>query len=172
MIDLDDLEGLCPGLPKQSAGPLALRACVALERRHSPGVVLDATVRGAPLQDELRWSPLPRSVAPTQDDLRATEEGAVAIGLALAARHCGWSVRRCLQSRLAEGADWLMLDAANRRVVLEVGGTDDGRVEALLVGKLGQARRSWLARGGTPAAACVVRFAEPRALLQSDHESR
>jgi hypothetical protein len=108
-------------------------------------------------------------VAATQDNLRVTEEGAVAIALALSARHCRWRVVRCLQSRLSEGADWLMIDAEERRVVLEVGGTDEGRLEALLSAKLGQARRSLFARHGTPAA-CVVRFADPRARLQSDHE--
>ena len=171
MIDLDDLEGLCPGLPKESAGPLALRACVALERRHSPGVVLDATIHGLPEWEEIRWSKLPAAVASTQDDLRVTEEGAVAIALALSARHGRWRVVRCLQSRLGEGADWLMIDASQRRVVLEVGGTDEGNLEALLSVKTKQARGSVFSRHGR-AAACVVRFLEPRALLQSDHEPR
>lgn len=167
MIDLEDLEGLCPGLPKESAGPLALRACVALERRHSPGVALAATVHGESQREELRWRKLPATVAPTQDDLRVTEEGAVAIALALSARHCRWRVVRCLQARLGEGADWLMVDASQRRIVLEVGGTDEGSLGALLSQKAEQARSSIFSRHGLPAA-CVVRFAEPRALLQSD----
>jgi hypothetical protein len=62
-----------------------------------------------------------------------------------------------------------MIDTAERRVVLEVGGTDEGRLEALLSVKMEQARRSVFSRHGAPAA-CVVRFADPRALLQSDHE--
>ncbi|HSK04036.1 MAG TPA: hypothetical protein VK932_22435 [Kofleriaceae bacterium] len=171
MIDLDDLEGLCPGLPRESAGPLALRACVALERRHRPGVVLDTTVHGASEREVIRWSKLPATIASTQDDLRVTEEGAIAIALALSARHCGWRVVRCLQSRLGEGADWLMADASERRVVLEVGGTDEGSLGALLSVKAQQARGSIFSRHGRPAA-CVVRFREPRALLQSDHEPR
>jgi hypothetical protein len=171
VIDLDDLEGLCPGLPKESAGPLALRARVALERRHSSGVVLDVTIHGASEREEVRWSKLPAAVAATQDDLRVTEEGAVAIALALSARHCQWRVVRCLQARLGEGADWLMIDPAKQRVVLEVGGTDEGSLGALLSMKTKQARSSVLSRHGR-AAACVVRFAEPRALLQSDHEPR
>jgi len=171
VIDLDDLEGLCPGLPKESAGPLALRACVALERRHSPGVALAATVHGALEREEILWSKLPARVASTQDDLRVTEEGAVAIALALSARHCRWRVVRCLQSRLGEGADWLMADASERRVVMEVGGTDEGSLGALLSVKMEQARSSIFSRHGRPVA-CVVRFVEPRALLQSDHEPR
>jgi hypothetical protein len=171
VIDLDDLEGLCPGLPKESAGPLALRACVALERRHSSGVALDATVHGAPAWEEICWSKLPARVASTQDDLRVTEEGAVAIALALSARHCRWGVVRCLQSRLGEGADWLMVDPSKRRIVLEVGGTDEGSLGALLSVKTKQARSSIFSRHGRPAA-CVVRFVEPRALLESDHEPR
>jgi hypothetical protein len=128
-------------------------------------------IQDAPEREEIRWSKLPAGVAPTQDDLRVTEEGAVAIALALSARRCRWRVVRCLQSRLGEGADWLMIDTAKRRIVLEVGGTDEGRLEALLSAKLEQARRSPFSRRGTPAA-CVVRFADPRALLRSDHEHR
>jgi hypothetical protein len=144
---------------------------VALERRHSPGVILDANVDGAPKREEIRWNKLPVRVAPTQDDLRVTEEGAVALALALSARQCRWRVVRCLQSRLGEGADWLMVDASKRRVILEVGGTDEGHLDALLSVKMGQARRSPFSRHGKPAA-CVVRFVEPRALLASDHEHR
>jgi hypothetical protein len=115
MIDLDDLERLCPGLPEESAAPLALRACVALERRHAPGVLLHTRVDGTVEREEIRWSKLPASVATTQDTLRVTEEGAIAIALAISARRCDWRVVRCLQSRLGEGADWLMIDASQRR---------------------------------------------------------
>lgn len=171
MIDLDDLAGLCPGLPKESAGPLTLRACVALERRHRPGILLNTTMEGKHEREELRWRKLPARVAPTQDDLRVTEEGAVAIALALSARHYRWRVVRCLQSRLAEGADWLLADPSNRRIVLEVGGTDEGNLERLLTAKKNQARSSILSRR-SKAAACVVRFVEPRALLWSDDDPR
>jgi hypothetical protein len=103
VIDLDDLEALCPGLPTESAGPLALRACVALERRHSSGVTMDVVLDGTREREQIRWSRLPVNVAPTQDDLRVTEEGAVAIALALSARHCRWRVVRCLQSKAWRG---------------------------------------------------------------------
>ena len=159
----------CPGLPKESAIPLALRACVALERRHIAGVVLEATINGAARREGIHWTKLSPDVAATSDELRVTEEGAVAIALALSARHFQWRVVRCLQSRLGEGADWLMLDASKRHVVLEVGGTDAGRLNALLAVKMDQARRSMFSRRSVPAA-CVVRFVEPRALLTSDHE--
>jgi hypothetical protein len=171
VIDLDDPERLCPGLPKESAGALALRARVALERRHSPGVILEATVQGVAEREEIRWRKLPARVSVTEDHLRVTEEGAVAIALALSARHCRWRVVRILQSRLGEGADWLMVDASKQRVVLEIGGTDEGHLGRLLSMKTEQARKSLFSRHAK-AAACVVRFAEPRALLQSDHEPR
>jgi hypothetical protein len=89
---------------------------------------------------------LERRGRPTQDDLRVTEEGAVAIALALSARHCRWRVVRCLQARLGEGADWLMVDASKRRVVLEVAGTDEGNLRALQSAKMEQARSSIFAR--------------------------
>lgn len=171
MIDLEDLEGLCQGLPKESAGPLTLRARVALERRYAPGIAFDVIVDGVPLSEEIRWLKLPARVAQTQDELRVTEEGAVALALALSSRHCRWRVIRCLQSRLGEGADWLMADAEDRRIVLEVGGTDAGNLRALLSAKLDQARSSLFARHAVPAA-CVVRFTGPQARLESDHDHR
>jgi hypothetical protein len=130
---------------------------------------MEVNIRGAVERETIYWSTLPSSVAPTQDDLRVTEEGAVALALAFVARYCGWRVVRVLQSRLGEGADWLMMNVARQYVVLEVGGTDEGRLESLLSAKMSQARNSLFARRGTPAA-CVVRFVEPRALLLSDHE--
>ena len=129
---------------------------------------MSTSVCGDDAPEVIRWKRLGLRVAPTQDDIRVTEEGAVALALALCARHCGWRVVRILQSRLGEGADWLMADGSKRRVVLEVGGTDEGNVAALLTRKLEQARNSRFARRGARPAACVVRFVEPRALLESD----
>ncbi len=105
MIDLDDLEDLCPGLPAQSAGPLAFRAAVALQRHHEPGVELIATVRDQPLREEVRWTKRPARSAATEDFDSVTEEGAEALALALAFRQCGWRVKRRLQARLAEPHD-------------------------------------------------------------------
>jgi hypothetical protein len=53
VIDLEDITNLCPGLREESAGPLAFRAIVALQRRHRPGVNLTGTVRG---ESVLFWS--------------------------------------------------------------------------------------------------------------------
>lgn len=171
MIDLDELAALT-GIAPESAEPLALRCAVALQRRHSPGVLLTGDVNGSAISEELRWRAKAAATSEHEDRNRATEEGAEAIALALAAVHRSWRVKRRLQSQFAEGADWLLSDSATgTKVVLEVSGTDAGDLDALLVRKLAQAKRSPFAARGRPAA-CVVGFSEPRARLWSDDEPR
>jgi hypothetical protein len=81
-------------------------------------------------------------------------------------------VERRLQSRRAEGADWLLLDrSTGSKVVLKVGGTDEQDLNALLARKIEQAKRSPFSSRGTPAA-CVVRLFEPRAVLWNDDGPR
>ena len=163
MIDLDDVAGLCPGLHAASAEPLAFRAVIALQRRHQPGVKLSVTMRGKDLREPLKWKERPAELAQMEDLNRVTEEGAEAIALALAGRRCGWSVKRRLQSRLSEGADWLMVSGACK-VIVEVGGTDDGDLDGLYRRKIKQAQQaSWPARAAR--AACVARFVEPKVLF-------
>jgi hypothetical protein len=97
-----------------------------------------------------------------------TEEGAEAIGLAVATSRGIWRVRRRLQARLAEGADWLMVDASTgATIVLEIGGTDEEALASILARKIRQARCSPFSERGTPAA-CVVRFLEPSVALVVD----
>lgn len=100
-----------------------------------------------------------------EDFNRVTEEGAEALALALTGRRCGWKVKRRLQSRLSEGADWL-IGSGGQNVIVEVGGTDEGDLEMLYKRKVTQAQgASW--PKGTARAACVVRFVEPKALFWS-----
>jgi len=164
MIDLTDLEGLCAGLPAESAGPLAHRATVALERRHGPGVAL--TVAGdEEFVEIVRWNPLPIAVAQNEDLNETTRDGAMGLALALAHRRQRWRVVRRLQSVVSEGADWLLEDQAATRFALEVKGTDDQTLP--ISDALRQARESIWAQRATPAA-CVVRFREPRAIFRTD----
>ncbi|MBN1606962.1 MAG: hypothetical protein JW940_10040 [Polyangiaceae bacterium] len=168
MIDLDALAGIL-GLPEDCATPLAHRAAVALERRHDPGVRLTGMVNDAAIDEEIRWRRRTPSAAEYEDINRVTEEGAEAIGLALACSKSAWRIQRRLQARLAEGADWLMLDTSTgSTVVLEIGGTDEQDLEPLLARKMDQARRSPFSERGMPAA-CVVRFLEPSVKLQVAH---
>ncbi len=165
MINLDDLVSLCPGLRAESAEPLAFRAVIALQRRHSPRVKLSGLVRGMKLRDALTWKERSAALAALEDFNRVTEEGAEALALAIAGRGCGWTVKRRLQSRLSEGADWL-LKSDDDEVILEVGGTDEGDLEALHKRKVHQARAAaW--PEGTVRAVCVVRFLEPKVLFWS-----
>jgi hypothetical protein len=72
---------------------------------------------------------------------------------------------------MSEGADWLMRDRSNKLVAFEISGTDEGNLTGLLGRKLRQAQSSPWARKGK-AAACVVRFKDPKAILQDDVEPR
>ena len=128
------------GLPEDSASALAHRAAVALERRHAPGVHVTGRIRDAAVDEELRWRPRTPAAAAYEDINRVTEEGAEAIGLALACSKCAWRISRRLQARLAEGADWLMVDpSTGSTMVLEIGGTDEQDIDALLVRKIEEA---------------------------------
>lgn len=170
MIDLEVLTDLL-GLHEDSVAPLAHRAAVALERRHRPGVHLTGTVRGATFDEEIRWRLRTPDAAAYEDINRVTEEGAEAISLALACSKSNWRIERRLQARLSEGADWLMIDPTGTTIVLEIGGTDEQDLEALLARKIKQARSSLFSARGTPAA-CVVRFLEPSVKLWVDDGPR
>jgi hypothetical protein len=171
MIDLESL-AVSLGVPEDTATPLVHRAGLALERRHRPGVHLTGTIRNAGVDEELRWRLRTPGAAGYEDINRVTEEGAEAIGLALACSTCAWRVERRLQARLAEGADWLMTNAATgATMVLEIGGTDEQDIGALLARKIEQARRSPFAERGTPAA-CVIRFLEPSVRMHVDDGPR
>lgn len=122
-----------------------------LQLRMPPGMTLDVV----PVATE----------AKSLFEERADELRSRWLALAIAGRGCGWTVKRRLQSRLSEGADWL-LKSGDDEVILEVGGTDEGDLEALHKRKVHQARAAaW--PEGTVRAACVVRFLEPKVLFWS-----
>jgi len=126
------------------------------------------TVQAAAIDEEIRWRPRQPSASKYEDLNRVAEEGAEALGLALACAHRGWRIERRLQARLAEKADWLMVDpSTSADVILEIGGTHEQDLEALFERKIAQARRAPFAAVGTPAA-CVVRFIDPSAKLWSN----
>jgi hypothetical protein len=154
MIDLDALASVV-GLPEESATVLTFRSALALERRHEPGVRLVGKILEEPFDEELRWRKRKRDeIALSEDINRVTEEGAEAVALALVGTARSWRVVRRLQSRLSERADWLLVDPKTKsKVVLEVGGTDEGELRPLLVRKIQQARRSPFSERGR-AAAC------------------
>ncbi len=171
MIDLDDLASAV-GLPEDAAQILAYRAVIGLQRRHSPGVHLEIDVQDRRSREQLAWRQRERSAALYQDMNRVTEEGAEAIALAVACTRGGWRVERRLQSRLAEGADWLLGSVVSgAKLVLEVSGTDEGDIAALLARKLTQARGSPFAATAQPGA-CVVSFLEPSATVWIDESAR
>jgi hypothetical protein len=160
-IDLERLGERHAELPVIVAKSLGFHAAVALERCHRPGVVLSAEVCGAEKRHALDWQPLDAAASVQVDPHRATEDGAEAVALALVHAEHGWVVRRRLQRR--QCGDWLLEQRdGGRRVVFEVGGSNDGSLRAKLRGELAQVQRSPLPYDR---AACVVRFADVRAML-------
>lgn len=148
-------------MPVAVASSLGFLAALALQRRHRPGVVLKAEVRGTAMTHALVWRPIPEDARAQIDKHRATEDGAEAIALGLAHETCRWVVQRRLQRR--QCGDWLLVEqGSGKKVVFEVGGLDDGSLAAKLKGELAQVKRSPLPYDR---AACVVRFADVQATL-------
>ncbi len=167
MIDLGDLRSHHPELADALARALSHHAAIALQRRHHSGVELALSLDGEEVRVTLTWPATTNADAAMVDAKRATEEGAECIALALVGRFRRWRIERRLQP--GESADWLLVNDAGERIVLEISGTDDGPFEARLRQKRGQAALA--AARGLPAVS-VVRFLEPRALLEGgSHDS-
>jgi hypothetical protein len=168
-IDLNRLSERHPALHATLAANLGFLGAVALQRRHRPGVQLEAEVQQDRVTHTLVWTPLEREAMDQVDRHRATEDGAEAVALGLSHAARGWTVRRRLQRR--QHGDWLMEEAASgRKIVLEVGGLDDGSVAAKLNAELAQVMRSPLPYDR---AACIVRFADVSAILvEVGHDAR
>ncbi|WP_437675753.1 hypothetical protein [Sorangium sp. So ce131] len=162
-IDLEALVELHPGLPDEVAGMMAFGAAVALGRRHEPGVLLALDLAGKSSDDELVWRKRGAVTADKIDEKRATEEGAEGIALGIVGHHRPrWRLVRRLQSGRGERADWLFAGPNGAFIVLEISGTDAAAIGPRENEKRAQAASSAAARR---AAACVVRFLEPRASL-------
>lgn len=160
-IDLGRLREMHPLLPEHTAQEHVHRAALALQRRHEPGVRLELVLDGGGSEAELRWPAYANDDAEQLDDHRVTEDGAEAVALAVVHAHHGWTVLRRLQR--GDYADWLLaVPGTQKRVALEVSGTDDGDDSARMREKLVQVLRC---RAGSRRAACVVRFVEPRCSL-------
>ena len=110
---------------------------------------------------ELHWtSPLADDYRQL-DSLRVTEDAAEGVALALVAVSRNWVVRRRLQR--GEFADWLLADAEQRPVALEISGLDRDISGRRLLEKKEQVSRS---RDVVIRAACVVELAIPRATVE------
>jgi hypothetical protein len=168
-IDLESLVQLHPDLPHEVAGMMAFGAAVALERRHHPGVQLSVHFLGEAMvmKEELLWRKRGPGRAEKIDEKRATEDGAEAIALGIVGHHRrAWRLVRRLQSRQGERADWLFaIDGTEATVVLEISGTDQGSFGA----RQSEKREQALEAISTEAAACVVRFLDPKASLWESH---
>jgi hypothetical protein len=78
-----------------------------------------------------------------------------------------WRLVRRLQSEDGEGADWLVVDPqSGEEFLLEVSGTDEGPFERRVREKRAQASQAALAAGRGKPAVSVVRFLEPKAMLE------
>jgi hypothetical protein len=162
MIALDALLAGHPRLEDWQAKAYVAAAAVALQRRHSPGVLLTMTVNGHETPEVLTWNRHPESTAMMVDPKRATEDGAECIALAFISQRRQWRVIRRLSA--GDHVDWLVEDPTDRRkIVLEISGTDEGSLSGRMRAKRAQAALA--AKKGIPVV-FVVRFLEPRALME------
>ena len=160
-LDLAGLKQMHPLLPATTAAEYEHRAALGLERRsHKPGVRMAARIEDESAAATLHWTSAARA-AEQLDRQRITEDAAEAVTLALVHEGRGWVVRRRLQR--GESADWLLLDAAQQLIALEISGLDRGDPARRLREKLKQAE---LSRIAPQRAACVVELATPQALLE------
>lgn len=160
-LDLERLRDVHPSLPEEVAAEFALKAALALQRRHAPGVVARVSVGAESQQATLHWNVRKTNDAMQLDYQRVTEGGAEALALSLVHASRGWVVVRRLQR--GEHADWLLREPATRKLVaLEVSGTDAADGVARMAQKLEQVGRSKV----RVRAACVVGFLEPHAALE------
>ena len=139
-------------------------ASVALARRHVPPTSLAVQDDSRATAIELEW------LLPTEALLRsfrgedvATWLGAELIGIAcvetLRRMVVVWTARRGEHVDFYVGPPGTSLEAA---AVVEVGGTQDGSIAAVLAAKRRQASEN---EDRLPATAVAVRFLEPRAIL-------
>lgn len=160
-LDVRQLKAMHPLLPAATAADRALCAAVGLGRHgHMPGIRMLASVDVDEHQAEVHWESAAMTDEQVLDRHRVTEDAAEAISLALVHAAHGWVVRR----RLARGeaADWLLRDADNNLIALEVSGIDSGQIGTRLLQKRRQAGRALAAPSRH---AAVVELATPRAVV-------
>jgi len=162
-LELERLREIHPQLPETTAAELVFRAALALQRRHLAGVNMGIRLVTMGLHTSLDWTFRAPAGDAMLDRHRVTEDGAEVLALLLVNVAFGWVARRRLQR--GECADWLLRDADDRRIALEISGTDNSDVEVRLREKVAQVSKSKAAGTGGTKAACVVRFEEPLALL-------
>lgn len=168
MIDLSDLGSLHPDLPDELVGAFQMYAAIALERqRHVSGVEFLVTVSNTLVNETIVWRKRKAKDASMLDMNRVTEDGAECLALLVVGQQCSWRAVRRLQSRLRQRADWLVEIPSGETLAFEVSGTESGPFERRIREKKAQAEAAAQAGG---AAACVVRFLEPKAKLWSDHD--
>lgn len=163
VFDLEGVKAMHPRLSEETCHDLAQKAAHALQRHHQPGVSLalekDTEDAGTAT---LSWRRRDDAGLQQLDHVKVTEEGAEAIALCFVHRAEGWRVRRRLQRD--DFADFL-LEMGPQRLALEVSGTDIGSLRGRMKAKLENVAKARYANR----AACVVRFAEPRAVFQRVH---
>jgi hypothetical protein len=163
-LHLTHLQAMHPTLSLTTALEYEYRAAVGLTRHgHAPGVHLAISLDGQRRRYQLYWGEISQDADVQLDFHRITEDAAEAVAIALVHIGFGWTILRRLQRR--EAGDWLLVDAAENQIAMEVSGVDgiDTR-QRRLNEKLQQVRRSNI-RGGK--AACVVELTPPRARLKT-----
>lgn len=173
-LDLRTLaSGAMPGLTPRAGGAMMECAAVCLEHNgHSPGggtaLALMGDLAGS---DPLDWEPSTEQSRRTHaDGIRAAEDGAYGVALAVLVYHEG--LQAIERSMRGDHVDWWLGEVETdapfqRKARVEVSGilrAGGGQLAARVAQKVAQAA---LASGELPTRVAVVDFAEPAAHLQA-----
>jgi hypothetical protein len=163
-LHLTRLQEMHPVLPLTTALEYEYRAAIGLARHgHTPGVRLAVSHDGQQRQGRLHWRKASPDADLQLDFHRVTEDAAEAVALAVIHVGRGWTIVRRLQHR--ERGDWLLVDAEQNHIALEVSGVDQiDTAHRRLREKVRQVRQS--PTRGTKVA-CVIELAPPRCRVQT-----
>ncbi len=162
-IDLSDLERNPPPAIGGSRAPGFVEAaglCLTSEG-HKTGIALDVRQDGEALRVALRWS-VRKGAGRSWDDIEATADGAVAVGLSLIRHTMGLDALE--RGRIPSGFDyWLGTSAGEYTAVVEISGIRRGNERQIAARLRDKKQQIGNSHGRLTAYALIVEFSHPRA---------
>lgn len=162
-IDLGDLERNPPPAIGESRAPGFVEAaglCLTSEG-HKTGIALDLRQDGKTSRVALRWS-IRKGAARSWDDIEATADGAVAVGLSLVRHTMGLDALD--RGRIPSGFDyWLGTPDGALTAVVEISGIRRGNERQIAARLRDKKQQIGNNHGRLTAYALIVEFSRPRA---------
>ena len=155
-LDLRELKTMHPALGDHQTDYGKCGALALQRAGHTSPKEAAVDHDGAVATVEVVWQSHDLALLEVSDDNAVTEDGAEAVALSYVHALAGWVVKRRLQRGLH--ADWLLRDAQDQRLALEISGTTTSNHAARLTEKLGQLGQCPLRVGRL---AVVVGFPQP-----------